>query len=261
MQDEIPTPTHHPASTATNPDSLSEILVPAARGFMASLPGTLPKLAIFLGIIVIANVLLMPLEAEHLSPGLASIARILIFLSAAHSPVLGKILFWTIGFIWIRALLRDARRAGPPTVPSRFAAGTRNGVASIRDGIGDELHILVTGVGFGILSAIYLSAQNLARSAPAIVTAAAILYFLGSAGDPTPLALVRAGAKDLGRLVGREIASDEDAARLLLTAVLCGLLMGLFLLLLAVPGPGLVIGALALLGGMAMPFIMPPNPP
>ncbi len=223
--------------------------------FVRSLPRVLPRIAIFLGAIVLINAILHPLEVWRLSPTVASIATFFIFISAAYSSIIPKTVFWTIGFLWVKGVLRHLRRNGTAATLARFTGGAEAARSLLMDSASTRLGTLVGGAGLGVVLGIYLSGGMLGRSTPAIVTLAALVYLLGTE-DSAFVTVVRLGAGDLARLVGRQ-GPTEDAVRTGLAALGAGLILSALPMLVDAGTVGYIVGALAVVAGLAMPLVLP----
>ncbi len=252
----IPTPQAPTAPTTGDPETLREYLQPAAGRFVRSLPRVAPRLAIFLGAIVLINAVLHPLSLWRLPPTIASIATVLIFLSAAYSSILPKTVFWAVGFLWVKAVLRHWRRRGTDATAARFREGIESARALLVDGAATRPQALVGGAGFGLGIGIYLSGGMLGRSTPAILTWVALVFLLG-AKESNLVTVLRLGAADVVRLLGRDGRPSEEAVRTTLAAGCAGLVVAVLPMLIGIVTAGYILAGLAILAGLIMPLVRP----
>ncbi len=244
-----------PESVERAPETLGELLRPVFRGFTCSLPQILPRLAIFLGIVVIINVVLMPLQLWTMPRAVASFLKIVIFLTAAYSAIIPKTVFWTIVFIWGKNLLRTAAREGPGTIFGRFGRGFSAALDLLASSGQGGLPTLVAGAGLGITACVYLSSTVTGRSAPAILATLGVVYLLGTT-DSLFLSAVHLGTRDLMRFFRDDAPLSEKGVQRLLAACVPGVVLGLLLMLVSAT-LGYLMGALALLGGVVLVFVLP----
>ena len=235
------------------PETLGQLLLPAIKGFTRVLPKMLPRLAVFLLIVIAINVILMPLQLWRMSPAIASFLEVVIFLTAAYSSILPKTFFWILIFMGARHILRQARFAGIPAVLNQFTRGCTATVELLTSGLQKSLPVLIAGAGLGMMATIYLSSNTPGRSAPTILAMIGIIYLQG-AGSSLLVSAVHLGARDVRRFFKKGAQLEKRGVQRFLAAALVGAPPA-FLLMLISSTVGYVIGTLVILVGVALPFV------
>ena len=254
MESAPPTPaTRHADDLSDAPETLGELLIPAIKQFTRVLPKMLPKLAVFLLIVIAINVILMPLQLWRTSPAIASFLEVVIFLTAAYSAIIPKTFFWTLIFMGIRHVLRQARSEGVSSIFNQFSRGFSVTIEFVTSGLQKSLPTLVAGAGLGIMATIYLSSTTPGRSAPAILAMVGIIYLQGAEGSLL-VSAVHLGARDVMRFFKKGARLEKRGVQRFLAAALVGAPLA-FLLMLISSTVGYVIGTLVILAGAALPFL------
>ncbi len=254
MESAPPAPaTRHADDISDTPETLGELLIPAVKQFTRVLPKMLPKLAVFLLIVIAINVILMPLQLWRMSPAIASFLQVVIFLTAAYSSIIPKTFFWTLIFMGIRHVLRQARSEGVSAVLNQFTRGFSVTIEFVTSGLQKSLPTLVAGAGLGVLATIYLSSTTPGRSAPAILAMVGIIYLQG-AESSLLVSAVHLGARDVMRFFKKGARLEKSGVQRFLASALVGAPLA-FLLMLISSTVGYVIGTLVILTGVALLFV------
>ncbi|MDH7478928.1 MAG: hypothetical protein QHH02_02840 [Syntrophomonadaceae bacterium] len=217
-----------------------------------------------LGFVLAINLLLWPLDTWKLPGPVASLAAVVIFLTATYNNVIPKTIYWTIVFTFGKRLFFKIRSEGIIQATSpimRVVPEFKKAYQSLEE---RSYSLLLAGGGIGLAIANNFASYSRFSEARnkidkyfvALVISFAVSYLLGESKKNWMFKFAQLGSSDLSRLLKRKITCSDDHTFMLLSGFVAGLLLDAPLILLKLKYGGYFLGGLLVATAFVLHVVM-----
>lgn len=255
------------ATVSTTDETLIGWLSGSAKAAVKSAPKMAKVIGIQLAIVLIINLVFWQIQTWKLPGSISSFVMLVVFLTATYNNVIPKTIYWVIVFTFGKRLVKRIIKEGfveaiKPLM--RIVPEFKKSLSALND---KAFSVLLVGGSIGLMVANNFASYSRFGGARnkidkyfvAIVISFAVSYILGEGKKSGIVKFMTLLIQDLAKTFRRaRPASLDDTVFVLLSGFVLGLLLDLPLILIQFMYGGYILGAIAIVAGIAMNFVSVP---
>ncbi len=248
-------------------ETLLSWMIESCKLGVRAVPKMAGRLAVQLGIVLAVNLLLWPLNTWQLPAPIASIAKVMIFLTATYNNIIPKTIYWVIVFTFGRRLFVRIKNEGlaRAVAPIRqIVPEFKQAYLALRE---KAWPLLLMGGGIGLVIANNFASYSRFPEARnkidkyfvALVISFAVSYILGESKKNWMFKFARLAGSDVSRLLKKPNTFTDNHTFILLSGFVAGLLLDAPLIAFKAMYGGYILGAVLVAAALVLTFVLKPG--